>query len=35
MNDQRPEVYRPRETDLAFDRAVTFFSERLGAPVPV
>ena len=35
MNDQRPEVYRPQETDLAFDRAVTFLSERLGAPVPV
>jgi carboxymethylenebutenolidase len=35
MNDQRPEVYRPQESNLVFDRAVTFFSERLGAPVPV
>jgi carboxymethylenebutenolidase len=35
MNDQRPEVYRPAESDLAFERAVAFFSQHLGAPVPV
>ena len=35
MNDQRPEHYRTADSELAFERAVTFFSERLGAPVPV
>jgi carboxymethylenebutenolidase len=35
MNDQRPEVHRPEDTDLAFERAVAFFTEKLGAPVPV
>jgi carboxymethylenebutenolidase len=35
MNDQRPEVYRPGDSDLAFERAVAFFTEKLGAPVPV
>jgi carboxymethylenebutenolidase len=35
MNDQRPEVYRPEDSDLAFERAVTFFTDKLGAPVPV
>jgi carboxymethylenebutenolidase len=35
MNDQRPEVYRRDDTDLAWRRAVGFFTEKLGAPVPV
>ena len=35
MNDQRPERYRPEDSDLAFGRAVAFFTERLGVPVPV
>jgi carboxymethylenebutenolidase len=35
MNDQRPERYRPADSDLAFDRAVGFFTEKLGSPVPV
>jgi carboxymethylenebutenolidase len=35
MNDQRPEVYRPEDSDLAFERAFGFFTEKLGAPVPV
>ena len=35
MNDQRPQQHRPEDSDLAFGRAVTFFTERLGAPVPV
>jgi carboxymethylenebutenolidase len=34
MNDQR-EAYRPEDSDLAFERAVAFFAEKLGAPVPV
>ena len=34
MNDQRPEVYRPADSDLAFERAVAFFTEKLGEPVP-
>jgi len=35
MNDQRPEAYSPADTDLAFQRAIAFFTEKLGAPVPV
>jgi carboxymethylenebutenolidase len=35
MNDQRPEAYRPEMSDLAFGRAVDFFTQHLGAPVPV
>jgi carboxymethylenebutenolidase len=35
MNDQRPEVYRPEDSDLAFERAFAFFTQKLGAPVPV
>jgi carboxymethylenebutenolidase len=35
MNDQRPEVYRSEDSDLAFERAFAFFTEKLGAPVPV
>jgi carboxymethylenebutenolidase len=34
MNDQR-EAYRAEDSDLAFERAVAFFTEKLGAPVPV
>ena len=34
MNDQGP-GYRAADADLAFERSVAFFSERIGAPVPV
>jgi len=35
MNDQRPEVYRKDDAELAWQRAVEFLTEKLGAPIPV
>ena len=34
MNDQGPN-HRPQDAALAFERAMSFFAERIGAPVPV
>lgn len=35
MNDVRSERYRTGDPDPAFDRAVAFFTEKLGTPIPV